>query len=133
MFAVFLCSHSLWVDDGHLHDKVSGELEQLGVVPAGLEQEGEHVEAAAGGFPALLHTDLAKGETQHQDPLELMTEHRCVQHSKQSQTFFKQFFVCFEFTSIICEHTHKRSEEVVLGEHRHWRVKSSNLKWSPLD
>jgi len=46
------------VCERHLQDEVFGNLEQLGVVPAGLKQEGEHVEASLRSFPAELNADL---------------------------------------------------------------------------
>ena len=46
--------------DGHLQDEVFGDLEQLGVVSVGLQQEGEHVETTLRGLPSELDADLQK-------------------------------------------------------------------------
>lgn len=44
--------------DGHFQHQLWGDLEELGIVAVGLEQEWQDIEAASWGFPALLHTDL---------------------------------------------------------------------------
>lgn len=44
--------------DGHFQHQLWGNLEELGVVAIGLEQEWQHIEAASWGFPALLDADL---------------------------------------------------------------------------
>lgn len=49
--------------DRHLQDEVFGNLEQLWVVPVGLQQERQDVEATLGSFPSELHADLeTKGD-----------------------------------------------------------------------
>lgn len=50
--------NSLWVRDGHLQDEVFGDLEQLRVIPVGLQQEREDVKTTFRGFPSQLHADL---------------------------------------------------------------------------
>lgn len=51
---------SLGVCDGHLQHQVLWELKELWVVSVGLQQEGQHVEAALGGLPAQLGADLER-------------------------------------------------------------------------
>lgn len=51
---------SLGVCDGHLQHQVLWDLKELWVVSVGLQQEGQHVEAALGGLPAQLGADLER-------------------------------------------------------------------------
>lgn len=48
----------LGVPNRHFQHQLWGNLEQLGVIAVGLEQEWQDVEAAPWGFPALLDADL---------------------------------------------------------------------------
>lgn len=55
----------LGVPDGHFQHQLWGELEKLGVIAVGLEQERQDIEAASRGFPALLNTDLGTEFPRH--------------------------------------------------------------------
>lgn len=48
----------LGVSDGHFQHQLWRNLEELGVIAVGLEQEWQDIEAAPWGFPALLYADL---------------------------------------------------------------------------
>lgn len=57
----------LGVPDGHFQHQLWGNLEELGVIAVGLEQEWQDVEAASRGLPALRYADLqADPQVRHQ-------------------------------------------------------------------
>lgn len=58
----------LGVPDGHFQHQLWGDLEELRVIAIGLEQERQDIEAASGGFPALLNTDLQTESPSHLCP-----------------------------------------------------------------
>lgn len=64
----------LGVPDGHFQHQLWGELEKLGVIAVGLEQERQDIEAASRGFPALLNTDLGTESPVTSLPLPLPTQ-----------------------------------------------------------
>lgn len=53
--------HSRGVLEGHLEDQLGWEGEELGGLLGALQQQGQHVEAAAAGAPAVLDAELGGG------------------------------------------------------------------------
>lgn len=53
--------HSRGVLEGHLEDQLGREGEELGGLVGALQQQGQHVEAAAAGAPAVLDAELGGG------------------------------------------------------------------------
>lgn len=49
---------SLGVPDGHFQHELWWDLEELGVVAVGLEQQGQDIKAPVRSLPALLDADL---------------------------------------------------------------------------
>lgn len=50
--------YSLGVPDGHFQHELWWDLEELGVVAVGLEQQGQDIKAPVRSLPALLDADL---------------------------------------------------------------------------